>query len=218
MSGRADRVPEDPLLRDEAGLVAGLAANDREWVERFVRGAHRAVYAFAVRLTHDPDLREEWTHVALLRLIDDVREGRFALRHPGAFWSWFRKRAYFLVLDQLRRRRREAARTHPDPELEALPDLAPYGAGDPAREFERVELRADIERCLEALANADHRRSLELLLLADLSYEDVAAATRTPLATIKTWIRRGRIRLRECLGRRWGLEAGEAGMKPGGGA
>lgn len=211
MNRGPDRSLDAQLLRDEARLVAGLAANDREWTERFVRGAHRAVYAFAVRLTADKDLREEWTHVALVRLIEDVREGRFVLRHPGAFWSWFGRRAYFLVLDQLRRRRRDAARAEATPDLDALPDLAPFGAGDPAREFERVELRADVERCLEALRNGDHRRALALLLLGDLPYEDVAAAMKTPLATIKTWIRRGRIGLRECLSRRWRLEPASEG-------
>ncbi|NOT35658.1 MAG: sigma-70 family RNA polymerase sigma factor [Candidatus Eisenbacteria bacterium] len=210
MSRDPERGLDESLLRDEARLVTGLSANDAQWVERFVRGAHRAVYAFATRLTPDPDLREEWTHVALLRILEDVREGRFVLRHPGGFWSWFRKRAYFLVLDQLRRARRDAARNEAEPDLDALPDLAPFGAGDPAREFERVELRADIERCLEGLSNSDHRRALELLLLVDLPYEEVAASLSSPLSTIKTWIRRGRISLRECLARRWRLEAGDA--------
>ena len=207
MPPRATDSFKDEALRDEAQLVAGLIANDRVWVERFIRGAHRAVFALAARLTRDPDSREEWTHLTLLGVLADVREGRFVLRHPGGFWSWFRKRAYFSTLDHCRRARRLGERKLQDADLSALPDLSAYGTGDPAREFERVELRADIERCLAGIANLDHRRSLHLLVLEDQPYDEVAAALKAPLNTVKTWIRRGRVALRECLSRRWGLEA-----------
>lgn len=214
MAGPPRAEIDDVALRDEARLVAGLAANDARWVERFVRGAHRAVYALAVRLTTDPQRREEWTHETFVRLLADVREGRFVLRHPGGFWSWFRTRAYFLTLDQCRHVQREARRHDPDADLERVPDLGAFGAADPAREFERVALADDVERCLGAIANADHQRALRLLLLAEMHYDEVAFAMAAPLTTVKSWIRRGRIALRECLGRRWGLVAGAATSRP----
>ena len=209
------RVPrpevDEAALRDEARLVAGLAANDPQWIERFVRGSHRAVYACAARFTRDAATRREWTHETMVRLLADVREGRFVFRHPGAFWSWFRKRAYFLTVDQFRRARRRESRLEPDADLESSPDLSPFGAGDPERELARVSLLADIESCLAGLGNSEHRRALRMLLLDELHYDEIAWAMAAPLTSIKTWIRRGRMALRECLTRRWGLEPGPGG-------
>lgn len=186
-------------------MIAGLVARDPAWTEAFVRGAHRAVFVLAARLTRDAEQREDWTHSTLLRVIDDVREQRFVLRHPGAFWSWFRKRSYFLLLDRCRTARRREARETGGPEPDTLPDLSPFGAGDPAREFERVALRADIEDCLGRVPHADQQRALGLLLEQELGYEEIATAMSAPLNTVKTWIRRGRAALRECLSRRWGI-------------
>lgn len=211
MLNRRTTSADEALLRDEPRLLAGLAADDAATVEAFVRGTHRAVFALAAGLTRDPDLRKEWAHLALLRVLEDVREGRFALRHPGAFWSWFRKRAYFLVLDQCRIERRRAARRDAEVDPDSLPGPATKEAGDPAREFERAGLWADIEHCLERVASGEQRRALTLLLGQELAYDEIAAALDAPLNTVRTWIRRGRIALRECLARRWRLTEEEPG-------
>ena len=194
---------------DEHRLVQGLVAGDRDAIAEFLDRSHHAVFCLAVRLTRDPERRRDWTHSTLLGILDDLARGRFVYRRPGSFWAWFRKRAYFRLLDEYRRERRLHAREIAGDPESGGPDLSEFGGGsDPAEEIERVELVSAIESCLDRLPNRDQRRALSLLLGQDLSYDDVAVALAAPLNTVRAWIRRGRILLRACLAERLGLEVG----------
>ncbi len=186
---------------DERSLVEGLLAQ-AEWARReFYVRAHDAVYARACRLTHDVDLRRDWTHECLLRLAEDVTAGRFVYQRPGSLWAWFRARAPYLLLDSLRLRRRLEAREVQD-YADDMPD--PEDPDDPGHDLESLEILHAIDTCLANLANDDQRRALELLLYEEMSYEEIAAALDRPLNTVRTDIRRGRLALRECL--IWRLE------------
>jgi RNA polymerase sigma-70 factor, ECF subfamily len=191
---------------DEKRMVQGLQARCERTRAEFFARAHDAVYAQACRLTTDPDLRRDWTHESLLRLSEEVADGRFDYRAPGSLWGWFRVRVPFLLLDQLRARRRLESR-------ELAADVLPVNppdlslAADPARNFERVEILLAITACLEDLANPDQRRALEMLLFQDATYEQIAETLERPLNTVRTDIRRGRLALRLCLARRLELES-----------
>jgi RNA polymerase sigma-70 factor (ECF subfamily) len=194
---------EPDTAAEERNLAEGLCAGEHGAVARFLARTHHPVFCLACRLTHDPDLRRDWTHSVLLGVLEDLRQGRFTWRHPGSFWSWFRKRAYFRLLDEHRRRRLRVARESTDESLQALVEIA--GGDDPAAEAERAELRAALEVCLESLPNPEHRRALALFLLEDAAYAEVAECLRAPLNTVKTWIHRGRVLVRRCLAERLGL-------------
>ncbi len=190
---------------EEKRLVQGLQARCERTRAEFFTRAHDAVYAQACRLTADLDLRRDWTHESLLRLVDDIADGRFEYRGPGSLWGWFRVRVPFLLLDQLRARRRLEAR---ELAADALPQDPPDPslAADPSSHLQNVEILLAITACLADLGNLDQRRALELLLLQDATYEQIAEALGRPLNTVRTDIRRGRLALRLCLTRRLELE------------
>lgn len=193
-------------MSEERRLVEALRSGDAAVLDDFLRHTHHAVFALACRLTFDPEQRRDWAHTVLLGMVDDVRNGRFVFRHAGGFWSWFRKRAYFRLMDECRRTAREQSRMQSADDPARAPDLAAYGATEDAtREFERVALRADVETCLERLPNPDHRRALRLLLEDEAAYAEIAQALATPINTVRVWILRGRQGLRRCLAERWGL-------------
>ena len=193
-SVRADDWPEPRL-------VQGLLEGDPAAREAFVGLCHDAVYVFACRRTLDPELRRDWTHDAILRLLEDLAGGAFVYRRPGAFWAWFRKRAWFLVLECGRRQRvhdgREIATADED-----LPE--PPAPDDAARLIEDHEAALAVERCLDALGNPDHARALRLRMVDETPYEEIATSLDVPLNTVRAWIRRGRVALRLCLARRFG--------------
>lgn len=192
-------------LTDEAGLVDGLRMRSG-WARReFLTRSHDAVYARACRLTTDAGLRCDWTHDCLLRLIEEISDGRYTYRGPGTLWAWFRVRAPFLLLDSLRARRRLEARELAADGIEGgVPE--PAAANDPSCDLERQEILTAIEACLASLPNEDQRRALALLLYRGASYEEIAAEVGRPLNTVRTDIRRGRMTLRECLVRRLDLD------------
>jgi RNA polymerase sigma-70 factor (ECF subfamily) len=202
-------LPAAEAGESEADLVCGLRSGDRSSVLEFLNRTHYPVYCMSCRLTSDPDRRHDWTHDVLLGILDDVRGGRFVFTRPESFWAWFRKRAYFKLLDQYRRqvRRREQHEGDPaDPVV--LSDFT--GSEDPAAELVRNETIAAIEGCLERIQSLRQRQALALLLFQELDYQDIASAMTASLNTVKSWIRRGRILLRRCLIQTLGMHATRA--------
>jgi len=138
--------------------------------------------------------------------------GDFVYRRPGCFWAWFRKRAYYLMLNHLNRHRARLRRQGGEDELPAaLERLSAERGTTPAVELERAELRRQIEACLERLGSREQRRALLMLLDQELSYEEIAQAMTAALNTVRSWIRRARIALRLCLAQRFGLDDHEGG-------
>jgi RNA polymerase sigma-70 factor (ECF subfamily) len=81
--------------------------------------------------------------------------------------------------------------------LEASEEIEDPGAS-PAQAAQTETDRAQLEHCLERLE--PKRRSLIRSAFFDgLTYEELAAKIEAPLGSIKSWIRRGLLQLRECL-------------------
>lgn len=198
LSGSGDRAPE------ERTLVEGLLARRPEAVSEFLERTHHPVYLMSCRLAKDPSIRRDWAHTVLLGILEDLDRGKFVYRGPGSFWAWFKKRAYFRLLDCYRGERQIQDRESPEGSTDDLPEFAPEGVL-PDEELERTRLRSALESCLQRLENRDHQKALFLLLLEDQSYESVAQQLQAPLNTVRAWIRRGRLQLRLCLTRSLGI-------------
>ena len=54
-------------------------------------------------------------------------------------------------------------------------------------------------RDLGKLPSEEQQRALRLLLLDEMDYEEIARAMAAQLNTVRSWIRRARIAVRECL-------------------
>ncbi len=85
-------------------------------------------------------------------------------------------------------------RLEPIESADAVSDPAPAAV-------ERVELAQQhqrLSRCLEEL-EARHASAIRAAFLDGNTYEDLAARMHVPLGTMKSWIRRGLLKLRACL-------------------
>lgn len=208
MSERQAIVAMDP--EEERALVEGLCMRDPSAVDEFVSRTHRNVFAMACRLTIEESDREDWTHDVLLRILDEMANGRFVYRWPGGFWSWFGLRARFLMWNcRDRQRRLRGPELDAEANERALDALEISHSADPQRILERLEAQRVVEDCIAKLASADHRRALSLLLLEGLSYQDIADEAATPLNTVRSWIRRGRVAVRECVSAAYGWKPAE---------
>ncbi|MEQ1662949.1 MAG: sigma-70 family RNA polymerase sigma factor [Thiobacillus sp.] len=63
---------------------------------------------------------------------------------------------------------------------------------------QRQDDARDINRCLEVLEDK-RRESILLAFLDGYSHEQIAKTLATPLGTVKSWIRRGLVSLKDCL-------------------
>lgn len=107
--------------------------------------------------------------------------------------AWLAMIARNKAIDRLRSMTAQQARTS----LELAENVEDPGASPP-QQAQTATDRAQLEHCLERLE--PRRRSLIRAAFFDgLTYEELAANIEAPLGSIKSWIRRGLMQLRECL-------------------
>ena len=107
--------------------------------------------------------------------------------------SWLAMIARNKAIDRLRSMPAHQARDS----LELAQDVEDTAASLP-QQVQTAADRMQLERCLERLE--PRRRSLIRAAFFDgLSYQELAAKIEAPLGSIKSWIRRGLLQLRECL-------------------
>ncbi|WP_314225177.1 sigma-70 family RNA polymerase sigma factor [Streptomyces zaehneri] len=112
----------------------------------------------------------------------------------GSAVNWVLTMAHQRAVDRVRSVQAAAAREH----RAALLDHAP----EYDEVIEQVEARLEreqVRRCLRTLTELQ-RQAVELAYYRGLTYRQVSEALAVPLGTVKTRLRDGLIRLRDCLG------------------
>jgi RNA polymerase sigma-70 factor (ECF subfamily) len=186
MPSSANRIAElnELLLRSARG--------DRAAFARLYAASAPRLFGLAIRMLKRRDLAEEvlqevfvsvWRNAACF---DPARGGALA-------WmaSILRNRS----LDSLRAHRPEDP-LEERPEAIALADPAPSPL---ERSLQSAEAQA-LRRCLETLEEGPRDAILQVYYLG-LTHAELAARSGIALGTLKSWIRRGLVRLKGCLER-----------------
>lgn len=186
---------QDPAER-LAALLSRAALGDRAAFAELYEATKSKLFGVSLRIVRERPLAEEalqdgfvsiWNHAA------DYSRSR------SAPLTWMTAIVRNRSLDIVRR-----AREEPDVDDELTAALAD-GRAAPAREVEAAREAHSIRRCLGEL-DAEQRQTIALAFYHGLTHSELASHLRRPLGTIKTHIRRGLLRLKDCLGR-LGLEA-----------
>ena len=107
--------------------------------------------------------------------------------------SWLAMIARNKAIDRLRAMPAQQARGSQE-----LADNVEDSAASLPQQVQTAADRAQLDRCLERLE--PRRRSLIRAAFFDgLTYEELSLKIEAPLGSIKSWIRRGLLQLRECL-------------------
>ncbi|MDR6979001.1 RNA polymerase sigma-70 factor (ECF subfamily) [Streptomyces sp. 3330] len=112
----------------------------------------------------------------------------------GSAVNWVLTMAHQRAVDRVRSVQAAAAREH----RAALLDHAPEYDEVTEQVEARLE-REQVRRCLRTLTELQ-RQAVELAYYRGLTYRQVAESLAVPLGTVKTRLRDGLIRLRDCLG------------------
>jgi RNA polymerase sigma-70 factor (ECF subfamily) len=169
-------------------LIQAVAGGDRPALRAVYQREATRLFGIANAILRDRDAAADAVHDAFLRLAD--RAGQFDPAR-GAAEAWLGGIVRHAALDLARRRGREMPSD--DPALgDAVVEPAVLEALDAEAQGKR--LRA----CLETLEGGS-RQGILLAFVHGLSHVEVAARLAEPLGTVKSWIRRGLLRLRECL-------------------
>ena len=175
--------PEDLLRRTALGDEAAFGVLYDRFSPR--------VFGLARRLVRDPSQAEEVAQEVFLEIWR--RASRFDAARGSAV-SWIMTLTHARSVDRVR-----SAQAASDREVKA----AQFGVErDVDTVVEQVEAsfeRRAVQRCLGTLTDLQ-RESITLAYYSGYTYREVAELLTTPLPTVKTRLRDGLIRLRDCLG------------------
>lgn len=175
-------------VSDISDLIARTALRDRQAFRQLYRLTSAKLFGVSLRILKDRAEAEEAlqeVYVKIWRRADRYVAGAYS---PI---SWLVAIARNHALDVLR------ARKPRSDDLEAA-----YAIADPGPDPERAAVDGDergrIEGCLEQL-ETDKADCVRGAYLDGYTYDELAQRHAVPLNTMRTWLRRSLIRLRECL-------------------
>ncbi|SCG53033.1 ECF RNA polymerase sigma factor SigK [Micromonospora coxensis] len=189
---RLRAVPDVPDPRAEADdLLRAVARGDEAAFERLYALVSPRVHGLVRRVLRDPAQAEEVTQEVL------VEVWRTAARFDparGSATAWVFTIAHRRAVDRVRSEQAGAERVR---RVAAGSGETPYDevAEEAAARLERQQVR----RCLTELTQVQ-REAITLAYYGGHSYREVAGLLDTALPTVKTRMRDGLIRLRDCLG------------------
>lgn len=173
---------------DIADLIARTAIRDRTAFRTLYERTSAKLFGVTLRILRDRAEAEEALQEVYVKVWQ--RADRYVAGGYSPI-SWLVAIARNHALDVLRARRPVADDI--DVALEV-----PDGAPDPERAaIDRGE-RSQIELCLAKL-EPDRAAAVRGAYLDGYSYEELATRYDVPLNTMRTWLRRSLLRLRECL-------------------
>jgi RNA polymerase sigma-70 factor, ECF subfamily len=178
--------------RDLDQLLAKVARGDEAAFAALYDELSGPAYGLILRVLRDRAQSEEVTQEVLLEVWRTA--SRFDA-NKGSAATWVLTIAHRRAVDRVRSSAAAAAREQRTAALQPT--------GDDVADVVQSSLeRERVRRCLESLTDLQ-RESVTLAYYGGYSYREVAGLLGITLGTIKTRIRDGLIRLRDCLGVSW---------------
>ena len=173
---------------DLAELLAQVVAGSRDALRAIYLRQSTRLFGVAMAILRDRTAAADVVQEAFLRIWN--RASQFDAERGDAA-AWLAAIVRYAALDAVRARGREVLTDNP-----TLGDatLEPEAFESLARSEDSKRLHA----CLDHLP-PPHRTGIILAFVHGLSHPEVAARLDQPLGTVKSWIRRGLLSLRECL-------------------
>jgi RNA polymerase sigma-70 factor (ECF subfamily) len=176
-------------------LLAAVALQDRKAFRALYDATSARLFGFALRVLRKDELAEEAVQDAFVAIWHAASGYRVHLASP---LTWMATIVRNKALDI--RRRAQADGADAQVELDDADGVADTAAGPHDRAQRSRDARA-LALCMDTLAGRQ-RQAIGMAYLHDLSHSEVAGRLGLPIGTVKTWIRRGLDRLRECLAKR----------------
>ena len=174
-----------------ATLLRRVAERDEDAFARFYDLTRARVYGMVLRVLRDPGYSEETTQEVFLQVWRTAESFDTA---QGSALSWVITLAHRRAVDRVRA---EQSGSDRESRYQAAATDSPFDSV--TEEVTRREDRQMVVRCLATLTDLQ-RQSVELAYYRGLTYREVSEELSATLPTVKSRIRDGLLRLRQCLG------------------
>lgn len=169
-------------------LLSATAQGDRLAFADLYRQSSAKLYAVSLQMLRRRDLAEEAVQEAFVRIWHNAGDYQ---QEKGTVLTWMISIVRYRALDMLR-----ATKSRRETGAEGLGEA--LDEQSPEQELYEQRDRVRIDRCMDGLDEAQ-RQAIEMAYFRGLTHMEVCDQMKTPLGTIKTWIRRGLERLKRCL-------------------
>ena len=174
-----------------ADLLSRCALRDQRAFAELYRHSSAKLFAVAVRITRRRDWAEEVLQESFVNIWNHASGYTPAKSAP---MTWMTAIVRNRALDLLRRPREVELDEEHEELVASLPDEGP-GPEELLRQARDAGALAD---CMKQLTG-EQQKSITLAFFYGLSHGELAQQMQKPLGTVKTWVRRGLDRLRDCL-------------------
>jgi RNA polymerase sigma-70 factor, ECF subfamily len=171
-----------------ATLLSRVALRDRRAFARFYELASPKLFGIALRILKDRAEAEEALQEIFIKVWQ--RAERYDLDQSSPM-TWLSAIARNHAIDVIRARKPQAS------DLDQAFDIASAEPGPEALAMNASE-GSRIERCMRTL-ESDKADAVRKAYVEGLSYQELADFYKIPLNTMRTWLRRSLLKLRECL-------------------
>lgn len=168
-------------------LLARIANGDRQAFRGLYTQTSARLFAVCLRILRNREEAEEVLQEAYVKIWERSYQYDPA---RGAMLPWLATIVRNCAIDRLRQ---------PGRDMVPLDDDTAADIDSTVAALDSVT-DADLKRCLANL-RADYRRALVLAYVSGLTHDELAAALKRPVGTIKSWIRRGGEALKDCMER-----------------
>jgi len=172
-------------------LIAGVAKGDAAAFQRLYEATRAKLYGVLVRILGRPELAEEVMQETYLKVWKMADKFDPSLASPI---TWMVAMARNRAIDIVRKRGEVS--------IEEEPDALNVAAETPAP-LARREMTEELKRLLACLGKLDPEKQRIVLLAyySGWSREQLSTKLEIPVSTIKTWLRRSLMEIRDCMER-----------------
>ncbi len=180
-----DRIDTLPPEIELAQLLQRCAARDTVAFRSLYDKTSPILFARLLRMLRRRSVAEEALQDVYVRIWE--RAAQFQMSRGRAL-AWMVTIARYCAIDLMRRERMTLVS---DDTLEQIPD-------ESAADAAGTEKPGNFDFCIGQL-NDNTRKCLTLAFVEGRSHDEIARLTTNPLGSVKSWIRRGLLALKECL-------------------
>lgn len=170
--------------------IAQTALGNRDAFSQLYKSTSAKLFGICLRILNDRGEAEEALQETYVKVWRSA--GKFASGNASPI-SWLAAIARNAAIDRYRKKKPDTAEID---EAEVIADEAPSPEAS-------AILSDDMQNLDVCMSELDDKHSLAIrnVYLGGWAYSEAAEELDVPLNTVKTWIRRGLISLRECLNR-----------------